>query len=1848
MSMPPTLYEYYTSGGVESGLSANQPTFTLNNKNITIYSGALHYFRVPPAYWRDRLRKMRAAGLNAVETYVPWNLHEPEPRTFDFGDGSTEFSEFLDIKKFLQIAQEEDLLAIVRPGPYICAEWEFGGLPSWILRSDIKIRTSDVRFIDLDKPIFELSLLKQHQPSKPLMVMEYWTGWFDHWAEKHHTRTSEAFAQVLGEILSFNSSVNMYMFHGGTNWGFLNGANIKDLTTDNSAYQPDTTSYDYDAPLSEAGDYTDKYFKVKELIQTHNTVVTKLPKQPELVKRIAYPSVKVEEMMTLDDMIKQSEHNITSQKLLPMELLNVNNNAGQSYGYVVYKKENVTIAANSVLKIEGHVCDTVMVLIDGQLKSKILETQDDLNGFGYWRLKDSTLSLGEVAYTNATLELVVENWGRNNYGKLNQFNQHKGLWQGNVSINDAVLENWQIIPLEFKKNWTNSLQNWKKIETNLGPALYRATFQITDLVDTYIDMREWTKGFIIVNGFVLARFLRLGPQQTAYLPAPFLKKGLNTILIFEHFTPGATLKFQLKCRFNELIMAVTNVTLPTLYEYYTSGGINSGLSANQSYFTLNDKNITIYSGAMHYFRVPKEYWRDRLRKMRAAGLNCVETYVPWNLHEPANGYFDFGSGGSDMEDFLDVQKFLKTAQEEDLFAIIRPGPFICSEWEFGGFPSWLLRQKGIKVRTSDPVYMKFVSRYFNTLLSLLAIFQFTRGGPIIAFQVENEYGSTEEKGKFTPDKVYLEQLRQLMINNSIVELLVTSDSPTGHGTAGTLPGVFLQTANFADNPEKEFDRLKELQPNKPIMAMEFWTGWFDHWSEIHHVRDDDDFYDVLDRILKYPASVNMYMFHGGTSWGFLNGANVNNAATDNSGYQPDTTSYDYDAPLSEIGDYTIKYLMVKELLAKYNTIQTKIPQAPSITKRKQYPSIAVKGQLLLNEIIKAVPISFQNPNVLPMELLPLNNLSGQSYGYIIYRKENLTIPANSVLTIAGRVCDTAVVLIDGYLLNKPLTKAKDLNGFGYWRVENSSINLSSQNLTGATLDIMVENWGRNNFGHLDQFNQFKGLWQGGVYINDVELQDWQIIPLEFKKSWTNSLTGWHPPIPRWTPGPAAYKAVFTVDDVQDTYINMQNWVKGVVIVNGFVLGRYAVIGPQQTLYLPAPFIKKGDNTIVVFEHFSPAGQVEFSAKPIFKTAPKIQLTLKAVIMAVTTLPTLYEYYTAGGINSGLSVDNPYFTLNGKNITLYSGATHYFRVPKEYWRDRLRKMRAAGLNAVETYIPWNLHEPQIGQYDFGDGDSDMTDFLDLKKYIKTAQEEDLFVIVRPGPYICAEWEFGGLPSWLLREKNVKVRTSDPKFMKHVRRYFGILLQLLATLQFTRGGPIIAFQVENEYGSTESKKFTPDKSYIQQLRDLMVNNGITELLFTSDSPTQHGDVGTLPNLFQTANFARDPEKEFDRLRVFQKNKPSMAMEFWTGWFDHWSEPHHQRNNTEYREVLERILKYPASVNLYMFHGGTNWGFLNGANIPSGPAIYQPDTTSYDYDAPLSETGDYTEKYFITKELIEKYNEIKTKLPELPELTSRTIYPTVEIENQLKYLDIVDTLPNVFKRENLLPMELLPLNNNSGQSYGYIIYRKNLDLPPNSILAIKGPIHDSVLVLVDGKLISPQLQNVQDLDNFGYWRLDSSTLKLPQKINATLDIVVVNWGRNNFGKLEQFKQFKGLYENEVLLNMKELTEWRIIPLEFKKTWFNSLSNWGAFSPSNLSLNFATFDVDELQDTFVDMREWNTGIVIVNGFVLGRYMRLGPQQALYLPAPLLKRGENEIAVFEHFTPATRITFSNNPIYSN
>ncbi|XP_057652902.1 beta-galactosidase-1-like protein 2 [Diorhabda carinulata] len=644
-------------------------------------------------------------------------------------------------------------------------------------------------------------------------------------------------------------------------------------------------------------------------------------------------------------------------------------------------------------------------------------------------------------------------------------------------------------------------------------------------------------------------------------------------------------------------MSLTKDILPTLYEYYTENGIKAGLSDKTPQFTLNNKNITIYSGAFHYFRVPRAYWRDRLRKMRAAGLNTVETYIPWNLHEPQPGVYDFGSGGTDMEDFLHLEEFLKAAQEEDLLALVRPGPYICAEFEFGGFPSWILRDTDTVRSSNDKNYISHVKRWFNVLLPILALLQFQKGGPIVGFQIENEFGSL---GRHDPQ--YLGILQQLFIDNNITELLYTADSPGN--TNGSIDGV-LQTGNVGSVTDilKGLAKLRELQPEKPLMVMETYTGWFDHWGEEHHTTTAIAYLAILHTILDFPSSLNMYMFIGSTSYGFMNGANDVTRGTNNSGLQIDTTSYDYDSPITEWGTYTDKYELIRISIITDNKIKTKLPEKPSVREPVHYSELKPVGQILLTQIIEDAKYKIESENLLPMEMLPINNNSGQSYGYVTYRKNNLNLLPNATLKISGYVRDTLLILVNGELVSPVPRKETDIDGIGFWKLYNSTIVLTDKKMNNATLDLVIENFGRNNYGGLDQFHQFKGL-TDDVFIDNYKLTNWQIIPLEFKSAWTRKLNGWHS-IDNNKSIPALYKFILNVnDEPADSFIDMREWIKGITIVNGFVLGRHFFIGPQFTLYLPAPLLKEGENEIVVFEHYDAPENLRFSNQPIYKTGSR--------------------------------------------------------------------------------------------------------------------------------------------------------------------------------------------------------------------------------------------------------------------------------------------------------------------------------------------------------------------------------------------------------------------------------------------------------------------------------------------------------------------------------------------------------------------------------------------------------------------------------------------------------------------
>lgn len=554
-----------------------------------------------------------------------------------------------------------------------------------------------------------------------------------------------------------------------------------------------------------------------------------------------------------------------------------------------------------------------------------------------------------------------------------------------------------------------------------------------------------------------------------------------------------------------------------------------------------------------------------------------------------------------------------------------------------------------------------------------------------------------------------------------------------------------------------------------------------------------------------------------------------------------------------------------------------------------------------------------------------------------------------------------------------------------------------------------------------------------------------------------------------------------------------------------------------------------------------------------------------------------------------------FYLNGEPYQIISGAIHYFRTVPEYWQDRLEKLKAMGCNTVETYIPWNMHEPRKGQFVF-------EGMLDVERFIRMAQQLGLYVIIRPSPYICAEWEFGGLPAWLLAEDGMKYRISYPPFLKHVEEYYDVLMKKLVPLQINHGGPIIVMQIENEYGY-----YANDKEYLGHLKKMMEDRGVVVPMITSDGPFEESlNAGCLPDVLPTGNFGSRTTERFEVLKKYVKNGPLMCAEFWVGWFDHWGNGGHMTGNLEESTAdLDKMLEL-GHVNIYMFEGGTNFGFMNGSNYYDE---LTPDVTSYDYDAVLTEDGQITEKYRRYKEVVAKYRSI----PEVKFTTEikRKAYGTLQVEDKVSLSSVLTDISA--PQESIYPVSMERL----GQYYGYILYHSTLDTETKvDELRLWGANdranifvdHKPVAVLYDRRLLSPV------------------KLDLPIEKGADFDILVENMGRVNFGPhLEH--QRKGI-DQCVQINGHMHNHWQIytLPLDnvekidFSKEYKEGVPGFYRFS----------FDVEEKADTFLDFEGWGKGCAFLNGFNLGRYWEIGPQKRLYIPAPLLKTGRNEIILFE------------------
>lgn len=580
----------------------------------------------------------------------------------------------------------------------------------------------------------------------------------------------------------------------------------------------------------------------------------------------------------------------------------------------------------------------------------------------------------------------------------------------------------------------------------------------------------------------------------------------------------------------------------------------------------------------------------------------------------------------------------------------------------------------------------------------------------------------------------------------------------------------------------------------------------------------------------------------------------------------------------------------------------------------------------------------------------------------------------------------------------------------------------------------------------------------------------------------------------------------------------------------------------------------------------------------------------AVLFVLLLSVLLSNQFSSAADTHTFKAENGQFTLDGKPFQVISGEMHYARIPRPYWRDRLKMAKAMGLNTITTYVFWNVHEPRPGEYDFS-GNNDVAEF------IREAQEAGLYVILRPGPYACAEWEFGGYPAWLLKDHDIVVRSSDPKFIDPAQRWFARLGKELAPLQIGNGGPIILVQVENEYGS-----FDKDHAYMEQIHHMLVDAGFTKSqLYTADGPEQTPN-GSLPELPAAINFGPgESQKGFATLKKLRPDGPFMNSEYWDGWFDHWGTKHASTDAKQQAADLDWTLRQGYSISLYMFHGGTSFGWMNGAN--SNGKNYEPDVTSYDYDSPLDESGRPTPKYFLFRDTIAKATGI-TPPPVPPVPPAITVAPFTPTQSA----SLWNNLPAPVHSEQPLSMEDID------QAYGYILYRTTLTSPVKGDLTLD-QLHDYTRIYIDGKLAGT-------LDR----RLNESTLPLNITTqNARLDILVENTGRVNYTTVLRGER-KGITK-QVTLAGKPVTGWDIYSLPMLAPHKLSYSSEACSGPCFYRV---TFQVEKPADTFLDTSAFSKGEVWLNGQALGRQWHIGPQKALYVPGPWLQTGENEVVVFD------------------
>ncbi|MGR0318675.1 beta-galactosidase [Agromyces sp. ZXT2-3] len=562
-----------------------------------------------------------------------------------------------------------------------------------------------------------------------------------------------------------------------------------------------------------------------------------------------------------------------------------------------------------------------------------------------------------------------------------------------------------------------------------------------------------------------------------------------------------------------------------------------------------------------------------------------------------------------------------------------------------------------------------------------------------------------------------------------------------------------------------------------------------------------------------------------------------------------------------------------------------------------------------------------------------------------------------------------------------------------------------------------------------------------------------------------------------------------------------------------------------------------------------------------------------------------------------------FLLNGQPHRILSGALHYFRVHPDQWADRIRKARLMGLNTIETYVAWNAHAPRRGAFDTSGG-------LDLGRFLDLIAAEGMHAIVRPGPYICAEWNNGGLPAWLFGDAGVGVRSSEHRYLEAVREYLEALAPILVPRQIDRGGPIVLVQVENEYGA-----YGDDRAYLEHLVELNRAIGLTVPFTTVDQPTHEMlEAGSIAGVLKTASFGSRSLERLATLREHQPTGPLMCSEFWDGWFDHWGAHHHTTDAAQTAQDLDDLLSVGASVNIYMFHGGTNFGFTNGAN---DKGVYQPLVTSYDYDAPLDEAGNPTPKYWALRDVIARHAPVPEERPEPGNPGPRL---RVELDRSAALFDVVERLGEFTAHDDPPTMDDL------GAYDGFALYRAEIACSGPAPLEVD-EVRDRAQVFVNGDSVGVLTRTHR-----------TRSLTLPRDAHGTLDLLVEDQGRVNYGT--RIGEQKGLI-GSVRLGGEPLGRWRVAGLDVGRLEAVREALEPARAVAGPCYRAGSFDLETPVDLFLDTTGWGKGVVWINGFPLGRYWSAGPQRSLYVPAPVLRPGGNEILVLElHGAPARVANF--------